>query len=94
MESWQLTPCYFEAMHHLIQCGIVLINLNPRSLFHSIPPDVCFVSQLKTHFFISLHELILSARSSRRSIPIEFLPVIIVLGKDLKGKDVKINMMQ
>ena len=60
MESWQLTPCYFEAMHHLIQHGIVLINLNPRSLFHAIPPDVCFVSQLERCFNVSLHELILS----------------------------------
>lgn len=53
---------------------------------------LCLIS--RDIFFVSLHELILSARSSRRSIPIEFLSVIIMLEKDLKGKHVKINMKQ
>jgi hypothetical protein len=33
-------------------------------------------------------------RSLRRSIPIEFLSVIIMLDEDLESKDVKINEMQ
>ena len=56
MESWQLSPRYFETMHHLIQRGIVLINLNLRSLFHFIP--------------LSMYVLSLSSRDTQRRIPL------------------------
>ena len=47
-------------VHHLFKCGIVVYLVNPRHLFHSIPLDVCFVSQLERCFNVSLRELILS----------------------------------
>ena len=52
------------------------------------------MSQLKRCSNVSLHELILSARSSRRASPVEFPSVVIVLDEDLEDKDVKINVMQ
>ena len=94
MESWELSPRYFETMHHLIQHGIVLINLNLRSPFHFIPLSMYVLCLNSRCFNISFHELILSARSSRRSIPVEFLSVIIVLDEDLESKDAKINLKQ
>ena len=45
-------------------------------------------------FYISLHELILSARSPRRSISVEFLSAVIMLDEDPESKDVKIKMTQ
>ena len=60
----------------------------------AIALDVCFVSQLKRCFNVSLHELILSARSLRRSLLVEFLSAVIVLDEDLESKDVKINLKQ
>ena len=68
-------------------------KLNPCHLLLPIGHDVCFVSQLKRCSYVSLHELILSARSSRRSNPVEFISVI-VLDEDLERKDVKINLEQ
>ena len=55
MESWQLSPRYFETMHGLIQRGIVFINLNLRSLFHFIP--------------LLMYVLSLSSRDTQRRIP-------------------------
>ena len=69
-------------------------NLNPCHPLLSLTPDVCFVSQLKRCFNVSLPELILSTRSSRRSIPVEFLSVDIVLDEDIESKDVKNKMLQ
>ena len=80
---WNHAPFYLSV-------GWLPTNLNLRHL-PSITPGMCFVSRLKTCFNISFHELILSARSSRRSFPIEFLSVAIVLDEDLESKDVKIN---
>ena len=34
-------------VHHPLKCGIVVYLVNPRHLFHPIPLDVCFVSQLE-----------------------------------------------
>ena len=42
----------------LFKRGIVAYQLNPRHLFHSIPLDVCFVSQLERCVNVSSHELI------------------------------------
>ena len=33
-------------VYHLLKREIVVYLVNPRHLFHSIPLDVCFVSQL------------------------------------------------
>ena len=47
-------------IHHSFKRGIVVYLVNPRQLFHSIPLDVCFVSQLEWCCYVSSHELILS----------------------------------
>src|SRR3954465_14450423 len=76
-------------MHHLSKRGTVAHQIKPRCLFfHPSRCNLCLNSRC---FNISFHELILSARSSRRSFPIEFLSVAIVLDEDLESKDVKIN---
>ena len=68
-------------------------QLNLCHLPLSIAPDVCAMSQLKRCSYVSLRELILSARSSRRSIPVgfSFLSVVImldgVLGAIRRDKD-------
>ena len=46
-------------VHHPLRCGIVVYLVNPRHLFHSIPLDVCFVSQLERCFYVSFRKLIL-----------------------------------
>ena len=45
-------------------------------------------------FYISPHELILSDRSPRRSISVEFLSAVIMLGGDPESKNVKIKLTQ
>ena len=47
-------------IHHLLKCEVVAYLVNLRHPFNSIPLDVCFMSQLKRCFNVSLHELILS----------------------------------
>ena len=43
--------------YHLFKCGIVVYLVNPRHLFHSIPLEVCFVSQLERYCYVSFREL-------------------------------------
>ena len=81
-------------VHHPLKCGIVVYLVDLRHLFHSIPLDECFISQLERCFYLSLHELILNTRSTRRSSSVESLSVIIVLDEDLASKDVKIVLSQ
>ena len=45
--------------HHLLKCGIVVYLVNLWHLFHSIPLDECFISQLERCSYLSLHGLIL-----------------------------------
>ena len=80
--------------YHLLKCGIVVYLVNLRHLFHSIPLDECFISQLERCSYLSLHELILNTRSSRRSFSVESPSVIIMLDEDLASKDVKIDLSQ
>ena len=75
-------------------CQFLLATWNLCHLPLSIAPDVCDMSQLKRCSYVSLRELILSARSSRRPFSVEFSSVDIVLDKDLESKDVKINLKQ
>ena len=81
-------------VHHPLKCGIVVYLVNLRHPFHSIPLDECFVSQLERCSYLSLHELILNTRSSRRSSSVESPFVVIVLDEDLASKDVKIVLSQ
>ena len=79
--------------HHPIRCGIVVYQVNPRHLLHSIPSDVCLVSQLERCFYVSFRELILW--SLRWSIRVDmFHSIVVVLDEDLESKDVKINLSQ
>ena len=50
----------FTTVQHLLKREIVVYLVNPHHLFHSIPLDVCFVSQLERCFCDSPRELILS----------------------------------
>ena len=81
-------------VHHPLKCGIAVYLVNLRYPFHSIPLDECFVSQLERCSYLSLHELILNTRSSRRSFSVESHFVVIVLDEDLESKDVKIRLNQ
>ena len=47
-------------VHHLLKREIIFYLVNPRHLSHSIPSDVCFVSQLERRVNVSFYELILS----------------------------------
>ena len=87
----QLFPRHLDTIHHLSKCGIVAHQIKPRHLFFH--PSRCVWCLNSRCFNISFHELILSARSLRRSFSIEFLPVAIVLDEDLESKDIKINEM-
>ena len=44
-------------VHHLLKREIVVYLVNPRHLFHSIPLEVCFVSQLERYCYVSFREL-------------------------------------
>ena len=44
-------------VYHLLRCGIVVYLVNLRHLLHSIPMDVCFVSQLERCCYVSFREL-------------------------------------
>ena len=74
---------YVDKLHHPLRCGIVVYLVDPRHLFHSIPLDVCFVSQLERCFYVSFRKLILW--SLRWSIIVE-LPLSSCLMKVSKAK--------
>ena len=77
--------------HHLLKCEIVVYLVNLRHPLHSIPLDVCFVSQLERCFYVSFRELIMW--SLRWSIHADmFRSFVLVLVEDLESKDVKINL--
>ena len=69
MVSWQLNSSLFDNRHHPLRCGIVVYLVNPRHLFHSIPLDVCFVSQLEWCCYVSFRELILSCSTFEKVDP-------------------------
>ena len=81
-------------VHHPLNCGIVVYLVDLRHPFHSIPSDECFVSQIERCSYVSLHELILNTRSSRRSSSVESPSVVIVLDEDLASKGVNIVLSQ
>ena len=56
-------------VYHLLRCGIVVYLVNPHHLFHSIPLDVCFVSQYERWFYVSFRELILSCSTFEKTDP-------------------------
>ena len=61
----------------------------------SNPPEVCLTSQLKRWFMSHSVSCLSVARSSRRSILLEFsLPSRCYVGRSSQSKDVKIDIMQ
>ena len=61
MVSWQLKLlATLTTVHHLLKCEIEVYLVNLRHLLHSIPLDVCFMSQPERCWYVSSHELILS----------------------------------
>ena len=74
MVSWQLFHRNLETIHHLLKRGIVVYLVNPRHLFHSIPLDVCFVSQLERCCYVSFHELIMSCSTFDKIDPFRDFP--------------------
>ena len=44
-------------VHHILKREIVVYLVNPRHLFHSIPLEVCLVSQLERYCYVSFREL-------------------------------------
>ena len=80
-------------LHH-DQAWICCLPSKPSSSVTPYPSECVYRVSAQEMFYISLHELILSARSPRRSISVEFLSAVIMLDEDPESKDVKINMMQ
>ena len=78
---WNHAPSYSSVELLPIQLSLCHLPL-------SIIPDVCAMSQLKRCSYVSFRELILSARSSRRSIPVgfSFLSVVIMLDAVLRAR--------
>ena len=66
-------------VHHLCKCGIVVYLVNPRHLFHSIPLDVCLVSQLQRCCYVSFSKLIVSCSIFEKIDSIEFSFLLIVV---------------
>ena len=93
-ESWQLFPRHLDTIHHLSKRGIVAYQIEPLSSASFHHPWCVFCVSTQEMFYVSFHELILSAQPSRRSIPVEFLSVVTMLDEDLESKDVKINLKQ
>ena len=60
MGSWQLSPCYFETLHHLTQAWNRCLPTWTFVIYFSITPDVCYVSRPKRCYYVSFHELIVS----------------------------------
>ena len=54
-------------VYHLLRCGIVVYLVNLRHLLHSIPLDVCFVSQLERCCYVSFRGLILSCSTFEKN---------------------------
>ena len=55
--------------YHLLKREIVVHLVNLRHLLHSIPMDVCFVSQLERCCYVSFRELILSCSTFEKIDP-------------------------
>ena len=61
MVSWQLKLlATLTIIYHLLKREIVVYLVNLCHLLHSIPMDVCSVSQLERGCYVSFRELILS----------------------------------
>ena len=66
-------------VHHLLKGEIVVYLVNLRHLLHSIPLDVCSMSQLERCFNASLHELILSCSIFEKIDPSRVFPFPLVV---------------
>ena len=74
-------------VHHLLKREIVVYLVNLRHLFHSIPMDVCFVSQLNRWFMSHSVSCLSVARSFRRLILLDFpFRLVVMLDGVLKAR--------
>ena len=82
--SWQLFPPHLDTIHHLSKRGIVAHQIKPCH-WSSIPLDVFCVStrDVSTSHFASWYCI---TQSSRRSILVEFLSVVIAWMKISKAR--------
>ena len=95
MESWQLSPCYFETMHHPTPAWNCCLPIWTLVIYYLPSLSMCVLC-LSPRDVSTSHSMSWSwvARSLRRSFPVEFPSVFIVLDEDLEDKDVKSNVMQ
>ena len=63
-------------VHHPFKRGIVVYLVNLRHLFHSIPLEVCFVSQLERCFYVSFRGLILSCSTFEKNDSFRVFPFL------------------
>ena len=61
-------------VHHLLKCGIAAYLVNLPHPFHSIPLDVCFMSELERCFNVSFHELIIGRSIFEKINPSRVFP--------------------
>ena len=67
--------------HHILKSGIVVYLVNLCHLLHSIPLEVCFISQLERYFNVPLPELIMSCSTFNKIDPsrVFLFPLILML---------------
>ena len=89
MESWQLSPRYFETMHHPTSAWNCCLPNWTSVIFPSLSTGaLCLNLRCSTSHSVSWSWV---ARSLRRSTSIEFSLVVIVSDEDLENKDVNVN---
>ena len=73
-------------VYHLLRCGIVVYLVNLRHLLHSIPMDVCFVSQLERCCYVSFRGLILSCSTFGKNNSFRVFPFLSLIVGVLKAR--------
>ena len=66
-------------VHHLLKREIVVYLVNLRHLLHSIPLDVCFMSQLERCFNVSFRELIIGCSIFEKIDPSRVFPFPLIV---------------
>ena len=66
-------------VHHLLKREIVVYLVNLPHLLHSIPLDVCLVTQLERCCYVSFRELILSCSAFEKIDPSRVFPFPLVV---------------
>src|SRR4051812_28906742 len=81
-------------IHHLLKCGIASYLVNLHHPFHSIPLDVCFMSELERWFNVSFHELIVTCSIFEKIDSSRVFPFFSLSSwMEFSEQDVKTEMM-